>query len=323
VTEAIPLIDLTDWYDGDDNDRARIAGLVDTALQEAGFLLVTGHKVPAALADDVRTQTRSFFALPIDTKKQYATGPGGHGWIPSGAEANAGSDGIETPPDLKESYGFGPSEFTEEESESGWYWANVWPEDQPQMKAACVEYADHCADLADDLLEIFALALDLPTNFFTSRCDRSPWQTNINWYPAMDAVGAVADQQYRIGQHTDFGSLTILDRQPGSGGLQVRSLDGQWIDAPWVPGSLTINTGDLLARWTADRWRSTPHRVLPPPADEPTEELLSLVFFHEANPSTVVESLPTGKAGPATYEPVTAGDFLRARINSITVAAAE
>ena len=72
-----------------------------------------------------------------------------------------------------------------------------------------------------------------------------------------------------VGAHSDFGVVTLLDRQPGYGGLQIQLLDGTWVDAPYVEGTLTINIGDLLARWTGDRWRSTVHRVLPPSDQAP------------------------------------------------------
>ncbi|MFT4082183.1 MAG: 2-oxoglutarate and iron-dependent oxygenase domain-containing protein [Nocardioides sp.] len=322
---TLPLIDLTPWYGGDPDRRAEVAAQVDHALQVFGFMMVVGHPFEDGLVDRVRAEALEFFRLPVEAKRRYSVGPGGHGWMPSGVEANAGSDGIDSPPDLKESFGFGPETAPWEGDVAGQEDSptpNLWPTERPGMREIVSSYAEASARLADDLLEIFATALDLPIDFFTSRCSRSPWQTNLNWYPGREAVGEVAEGQFRIGQHTDFGTLTILDRQPGSGGLQVRRLDGEWIDAPFVPGSLTINTGDLLARWTADRWRSTPHRVLPPPADEPTEELVSLVFFHEADPATVVEMLPSAKVGTSTYEPVTAGDFLRSRIESITVGAA-
>ncbi len=324
---GVPLVDLAPWYSGDPGGRRAVARAVDDALRFSGFLLVTGHPFEADLTDDVRAAALQFFRLPEQLKRQYASAVGGRGWIPPGAEANAASDGLETPPDLKESFSFGPATIPVAAITAGedeWYADNVWPEELPDMEARAWRYAAAAARLADDLLEIFAVALNLPIEFFTSRCDRSPWQVNLNWYPARDTVGTVADGQFRIGQHTDFGTLTILDRQPGSGGLQVCTLDGDWIDAPFVPGSLTINSGDLLARWSGDRWRSTLHRVLPPPADAPTEELVSLVFFHEANPSTLIETLPSpdDQAAHRTYEPVTAGEFLRMRLDSITVATA-
>jgi len=319
---AVPLIDLTPWYSGDPAGRRQVATDVDRALCEVGFLLVTGHPVGAEVPNRVRREVRPFFALPTREKAELACFPGGRGWIPPGAGANGGSDGLDTPPDLKESFTFGPEVVppavvgTVEEE---WFGPNTWPASAPGLRAAATAFSDCCAQLADDLLRVFALALDLDDDFFVSRCAGNAWSVDLNLYPAREEVGPVFPGQMRIGQHTDFGTLTLLDRQPGSGGLQVRTLDGEWVDAPFVPGAMTVNAGDLLARWTGDRWRSTPHRVLPPPVEIPTEELLSLVFFHEADPLTVVETLPTAAAGPTRYEPVTAGQFLRGRMDSITV----
>ena len=271
MTDDIPLVDLSPWYDGDSDARQMVAREVDDALHRLGFLLVTGHKIPQTLTSALRSEAQAFFALSEDEKRPYACTVGGRGWIPSGAEANAGADGIETPPDLKESFTSGRDDIPEaliDSVEAAWYAPNVWPSQCPGLRARTMEYAQACEGLAADLHEIFALALGLPGDFFSSRCDINPYVVNLNWYPAMEAVGSVQDGQFRVGQHTDFGTITILDRQPGSGGLQVRRRDGTWVDAPFVPGALTINSGDLLARWTGDRWRSTAHRVLPPPVDE-------------------------------------------------------
>jgi isopenicillin N synthase-like dioxygenase len=112
--------------------------------------------------------------------------------------------------------------------------------------------------------------------------------------------------------------VTVLDREPGLGGLQVYTATGEWVDAPFDPEAFTINIGDLLARWTGDRWRSTRHRVLAPPADAPDEDLLSLVYFYEADHDAVVESLPA-PIGHASYPPVVWGDYLRAKLAAISV----
>ncbi len=103
--------------------------------------------------------------------------------------------------------------------------------------------------------------------------------------------------QFRIGPHTDFGTVTVLDREPGAGGLQV-DIDGVgWVDAPYDPEALTVNIGDLLAHWTGLRWRSGRHRVLPPQAGAPHEELVSLVFFFELDHDALVTPLapPIGR----------------------------
>ena len=100
---------------------------------------------------------------------------------------------------------------------------------------------------------------------------RGPQTFNINRYPPLSATGPAKEGQYRVAPHTDWGILTILDRQPGYGGLQVQALVGTWAASPYVPGAFTVNVADLLSRWTGGRWRSTRHRVLPPPEQHRTK----------------------------------------------------
>ncbi len=120
---------------------------------------------------------------------------------------------------------------------------------------------------------------------------------NINHYPPVSVVGEPEPGQFRIGPHTDFGTVTILDREPGAGGLQVYSEDGGWEDAPYDPEALTVNIGDLLEYWSGRRWPSGRHRVLPPQPDAPEEDLVSLIYFYEANHDALVTPLapPVGK----------------------------
>ena len=102
-------------------------------------------------------------------------------------------------------------------------------------------------------------------------------------------------------------------------GLQV-DIDGEgWVDAPHVPGALVVNTGDLLARWTGERWRSNRHRVLPPQASAPDESLLSLVYFFEADPEAMVEPMAPPRGRTAGLPSVRAGDFVRERYDAITL----
>ncbi|OLT17054.1 oxidoreductase, partial [Pseudonocardia sp. CNS-139] len=274
---TVPLIDLTPWYAGDAAGRAAVVAAVDEALREIGFLLVTGHRIPQSTLDGLRAAGREFFSSPDAAKRPYAAAVGARGWSPPGNESHAGASGVQAPPDLKEVYRFGATGEPAVPGHDEWYAANVWPAEVPELERHGLAFAEAARGLADDLLEVFALAARLDRDFFTSRCAFPPYSVVLNWYPSLAALGEPAEGQFRIGQHTDFGSLTILDREPGYGGLQVRTLDGEWIDAPYVPGALTINTGDLLARWSGDRWRSTMHRVLPPDPRDSDEELISLV----------------------------------------------
>ena len=173
--------------------------------------------------------------------------------------------------------------------------------------------------LSDELLRLCAAALELPDDFFTRHTTHSTHTMNINWYPPMDVAGTPLDNQFRIGPHTDFGTVTVLDREPGKGGLQVWTESDGWEDAPYVEDAFTINTGDLLARWSGDRWKSNRHRVLPPQAAAPDEDLVSLVYFYEADRDAVVEALQPPIGRPNTYPPVRSADFLRERLDAITV----
>lgn len=174
-------------------------------------------------------------------------------------------------------------------------------------------------ELTNRLLTLLGEALGEEPDFFTRHMSHPTYGFNINWYPGTDVVGTPRPGQFRIGPHTDFGTVTVLDRQSGKGGLQVFTDAGGWADAPYDPDALTVNIGDLMARWTGDRWRSGRHRVLPPPADAPAEELMSLVYFGECTPGTLVEPVPA-PVGRVAYEPVDSHTYLRAKLDSITVA---
>ncbi|MDT4902169.1 MAG: hypothetical protein QOH52_185 [Pseudonocardiales bacterium] len=320
MSASVPIIDLEPWFYGEVGERAEVAAAVDAALRSVGFLLVTGHGMPRESRAAVRAAARRFFALPAEVKDAYAVTVAGRGWLPPGVEANGYAEGTETPPDLKESYSVGAEEPTGDPEVDGfWFQPNVYPLEVPELRTTVVAYLAQMRALADDLLRLCATALGLADDFFTRHTGHSTHTMNINWYPPMGVTGTPDDNQFRIGPHTDFGTVTILDREPGKGGLQVWTETDGWEDAPFHPDAFTINTGDLLARWSGDRWKSNRHRVLPPQADAPDEDLVSLVYFYEADHDTVVEALqpPIGKT--TDYPPVVASEFLRTRIDAITM----
>jgi isopenicillin N synthase-like dioxygenase len=320
MTSSVPIIDLEPWFAGDAAGRAQVAAAVDAALQDVGFLLVTGHGVPRRSRDGVRSAARRFFALPAEVKQPYAVTVAGRGWLPPGVEANGYAEGTETPPDLKESFAVGADTPTgDPEVDDYWFPSNVYPAEVPGLEVRVVDYLARMRELADELLRVCAAALGLADDFFTRHTGHATHTMNINWYPPLDVTGPPQDNQFRIGPHTDFGTVTILDREPGKGGLQVWTEAGGWTDAPFHPDAFTINAGDLLARWSGGRWKSNRHRVLPPQAAAPDEDLVSLVYFYEADHDTVVDALPPPVGRPNDYEPVLAGAFLRARLDAITM----
>lgn len=308
MSDAIPVIDLGAWRAGDDRTRQALATTVDAALRTAGFLVITGHGVDAGLRTEIRTAARRFFRLPAAVKEPYAVTVGERGWLGPGAEANGYAEGTETPPDLKESLSFAADDPTGNAAvDAEWFLPNSWPAEVPELRPLVERYTGEMRALSDLLLEVLAAALGEPADFFTRHTGHPTWGFNVNWYPGTDVVGAPLPGQFRIGPHTDFGTVTVLDRQRGKGGLQVFTDAGGWADAPWAPDSFTVNIGDLMARWTGGRWQSGRHRVLPPPADVPAEELMSLVYFYECDPGTRLGGLPDSHV------------YLREKLTAITV----
>jgi isopenicillin N synthase-like dioxygenase len=320
-TPDIPLLDISVWRDGTPGQRQRLAARMDQALRQSGFLLIENHGVSAQLRQRIREEAGKFFALPVDRKRRYATPVAGRGWIPQGGEANAfyGETADPARADLKESITNGRDFLTgDAETDQAWFTPNVWPDETPELRILADEFTEQARGLYYDLLRMGATALGLDEDVFVSHVLRGPQTFNINRYPPLALTGPAKEGQYRVAPHTDWGILTILDRQPGYGGLQVQSLDGTWADAPYVPDAFTVNVADLLSRWTGERWRSTRHRVLPPPEQAPDEELISLIVFLEAEVDTLISPV-TGNLG---LKPVVAGEWLRSRELAATVASA-
>jgi isopenicillin N synthase-like dioxygenase len=235
VVTGIPLIDLGDWRGGDAAGRRAAAERMDQALQSWGFVMLDGHGIDPGLTEALRVAARRFFALPVGIKQRYATAVGGRGWIPPGREANAfyGEVADAARADLKESWTSGADRHSGDAAiEAEWFAPNVWPAEVPELAGLSTRFAEVVRALYVELLEMGATALGLDTAWFSSRTRSSPHTFNLNRYPPLTETGPPLDGQYRIAAHTDWGILTILDRQPGHGGLQVQGSDGAWQDAP-------------------------------------------------------------------------------------------
>jgi isopenicillin N synthase-like dioxygenase len=317
----ILTVDLSLWRSGG-AAAEQVCAAVDESLQKAGFLLVTGHGVDPALPRELRSAAREFFALSADIKQQYAVGVGGRGWIGPGLEANGYSEGTETPPDLKETYNSGAqTRVGIPEVDDFWFAPDVWPKEAPRLRELFTAWTTQMKSLSDELLALMAsaLGLDGEENPFAGLAANATWTSNINHYPPMTDVGEPEPGQFRIGPHTDFGTVTVLDREPGAGGLQVFSDESGWADAPYSPDALTINIGDLLEYWSGGRWPAGRHRVLPPQADAPEEDLVSLIFFYELDHDAVVTPLGEPIGHDSGRPPVVAGEFIKERLDAITL----
>ncbi|MBX3091708.1 MAG: isopenicillin N synthase family oxygenase [Cryobacterium sp.] len=307
---AVPTISI-------DRDPTVVGREFDETLRDVGFFQIIDHGVPDAVADRCWNVSRNFFDLPLEAKLSVERPEGGlYGYFPMLAESLARSRDDAAPGDLKESFNMGPGVVPGyqpvDETEASLFSPNRWPAAMPELKASWENYYSEMSKLARRLMSMFAHGLELSAEFFDDKIDHSPSALRAINYPEQDA--SPADGQLRAGAHTDYGTLTILRQEMGRAGLQVRDeKTNSWIDIPPTPGALVINIGDLMARWTNDRWTSTLHRVVNPDAGTAVStRRQSMPFFHNANYSALVECLPSCLAAGDTpkYEPVLAGPHL-------------
>ncbi|HEX7133511.1 MAG TPA: 2-oxoglutarate and iron-dependent oxygenase domain-containing protein [Iamia sp.] len=258
-----------------------VARRIDAACREVGFFTVVGHGVDPGLQDRMDAAARAFFARPEAEKAPIAMARGGRawrGWFPLHGELTAGV------PDHKEGLYFGRELPPDDRLLHG---PNLWPSDD--LRIAVTAWMDAMEGVARALARAVGLGLGLGADWFARHLTADPTVLfRIFRYPPVDADG------WGVAEHTDYGLLTLL-AQDDQGGLQVRGRDG-WIDVPPEPGALVVNLGDMLDRMTGGRYRSTPHRVVPPSG---AADRLSFPFFFDPSWDAEVRPLPlTGEAPP-------------------------
>jgi isopenicillin N synthase-like dioxygenase len=256
MTEHLPLIDVAPLFGGDTVARARTAEAIGTACRAHGFFYAAGHNIAPALFAQLDEAARLFFALPLAEKLEIAMEHGGNAWrgyFPVGGELTSGR------PDNKEGIYFG-SELGADDPRVRrglpLHGANLYPARPKSLRLAVDAYMAAAASAARVILEGIALSLGLEANYFARHYTADPTILfRIFHYPPADP----ADDGWGVGEHTDYGLLTLL-AQDDRGGLEVKTRGG-WIDAPPIPGTLVCNIGDMLDRLTGGAYKSTPHRA--------------------------------------------------------------
>jgi isopenicillin N synthase-like dioxygenase len=309
--------------------RAEIARQVASACEEIGFFAVTGHGVPHAVIADLIAQSYAFFDLPLAEKLavRRPRPEQNRGYIPPGDERLARLRGNETPPDLKELYTIGPFDLPQTPYFTGpaaypSLAPNLWPARPAGLRPALQAYWHELDRVARTLCRIFTAALDLAPGFFDDKIDKHISQLRIMHYPPPHA--APLPGQLRAGAHSDLGMMTLLYSDNDVGGLEVMGRADRWVPVPVIDGAFTVNLGDLMMRWTNDRWRSTLHRVVnPPQAADDLSRRLSIGMFFIPNYDTVVAPIAAG-GEPQRYAPITVADYRTSRFaGTASEAAAE
>jgi isopenicillin N synthase-like dioxygenase len=304
---VVPVIDVSGLRAGDAQGSAAAAAALDHACREVGFFAVSGHGVSPALLDAARTVGRAFFALPDGEKHKIERPPArvSRGWSWVGDRALAYSLGKKTPPDLQQSFAMGPlhdvpTGLPADHPARGMYAPNLWPVNPPDFRPICEAVFAELDVLSRVILQGFAIALGLPRDYFDAVNRHDTSNMRLLHYPA--PKGEPLAGQLRAGEHSDYGSLTILDIEDVPGGLEIRGVDRQWRSVRVVPGALVCNIGDMMARWTNDRWNSTLHRVGNPPLG--AADRLTIAYFQQPDwdaEITCLDASATPRYPPARF----------------------
>src|SRR5438093_11705059 len=265
---SVPLIDLSSARGGAAT-RRRLAAAIDDACRDVGFFALDGHGVSERVVHDLRASAHAFFALPAAAKlaARHPMAGTNRGYHPAGGEALSSANDAPAPPDLKEFFHVGPVDvgsdayYTSAEGRRH-FTPNVWPAAPPDFERAATVYYRAMSDLVRSLMRLAALALSVDETFFDDKVDRSVGTMRLNYYPAQARLPTPG--QLRAGAHTDYGGFTILRGQDLPGGLQGRTGNGRWGEVGTTPTRIVAKIGDLLMRWTNDRWLSNMHRVVNP-----------------------------------------------------------
>ncbi len=321
--DEIPVIDLEPFLTGTRREQMRVARGWDDIFRTLGFVTLVGHGIPLALMEALQLEAKAFFDLPLEHKLLCAY-PGeqrSQGYLPVGDETVARSYGADGRPvfDLCESLTFPylnweKGEITNQLDRSA-YRPNRWPAEPPRLRELSLAYSDHAQRLTMALMRLSALALELPEGYFEPFFDRMLMYLRFTNYP--EQPDAPVANQHRYGAHTDYLGFTTLLPEDAPGGLQVLMPDGTWNDVRPIRGGLVINTGDLIAHWTNDRWRSVVHRVVNPERDVAAQaRRLSVVMFTGPNFDAVISCLPgcVEAGGAPRYQPVTTAAYLREKL---------
>ena len=306
--EEIPTLDIAAYLSGQPGARERVAAQLRDISETVGFFYLKGHGIPSDLIDRVFGESRRFHALPIEIKRAipyFDTGSFRSGYQPSFKDeyqntniniiANA-KPNLVARFSINREGGSGGLSMTDEERRAR---VNIWPENLPGFKETLSDYHARIEKLGRQFLPLWATSLKLSSDYFEKFFATPHLTMSLLYYPPQEQVG---DRQYGIAPHTDNAMMTFL-AQKDIPGLAVRMPSGHWRAVEPVPGTLVVNTGNLIVRWTNDQYLSTKHRVI----NTNTVDRYSIPVFFGPSGDALIEVLPTcrGPERPALYEPIT------------------
>jgi isopenicillin N synthase-like dioxygenase len=302
AVSQIPVIDYGPYFAGEPGALERLVPQVRHACENVGFFYISGHGVPDEIVDAAFAASRRFHALPMAEKLALRLNEWNIGYLPMNASVQSASTVHKaTRPNQNESFFISHDrapDHPEVAAKVPLRGCNQWPLSLPDIRAPMVTYFKTLGAMCDRMLPAFALALDAPADTFASRF-AGDGHHNLRFlhYPPQDPD---ADNLFGQAPHTDNSFMTALVRTDVPG-LAVRLPSGEWFPPPIVEGTFLINLGNMMRRFSNDRFLSTPHGVL----NESGTDRYSIAYFHSPNPNSTIQCLPScvSADNPARYPP--------------------
>lgn len=318
----IPVVDIGPLAgkSSDAADLRRTVAQLGEACRDVGFFYVTNHGVPEADSAALLAETKRFFALPLEAKMKIRLGITSQfrGFIPIGGEVTGGRSDWHECVDLQPRWGRDARDFaaavaTRDPDRHPLDDPGQWPQAMASFSTTMMRAWDYRYKLGGRIAAGMAISLGLDKNFFAPFSGVELCDLRLLHYPPQAAAAnddETADGDFGFAAHVDYGFLTVLQQDEISG-LEVRNSEGDWISAPPLPGAFIVNIGEMMQRWTNDRYRATWHRVVRPG----TADRYSIPFFFEPRFDARVEPLPVccDASNPPRYEPCEFGPYSMGR----------
>jgi isopenicillin N synthase-like dioxygenase len=307
TTSRIPVLDIGSFLAGEPGAIKPLAREIARTCEDTGFLVVANHGIAPALPEAVFAQAAHFFARVEADKLPYKIGQYNIGYLPFGGQVVRHSPvNRNTRPNFSESFYITRDRAPDHPdivSNKPLIGLNRWPDGMPEFRAAMLAYYGAMEAMTCRLVPVFAAALDLPEDYFTAAFAEPNCTIRLIHYPPH---ATPEDNEFGFAPHTDNNFITFL-AQSKLPGLEVRTAEGEWIRPPAVPGTFVVNTGAMLARYSNDRFKATPHRVI----NRNDTSRYAIPFFLGPNHDALVECVPScvGPDNPPRYEPTTYGAF--------------
>lgn len=328
LTRDLQLIDFSNFLQGSPDAKAATAKAMTDGFRTAGFIYLINHGIPKATVQTVFGSSAKFFERPQDQKDSlgWTTPESNRGYVSKGREKVTQLTDIEAVkslrdqnPDLKESIEIGREGVDGHPNQ----WPDRFDQEGADFTKTMKSFFLTCKDLHIQVMRALALGLGLDEQFFDEYTDGGDNTLRLLHYPpAPKSVFKTNVGQVRAGEHTDYGSVTLLF-QDMRGGLQVKSPRDTWVNATPIEDSIVINAGDLLARWSNDEIKSTKHRVVEPPPLPEHQGLetyparYSTAYFCNPNFDKLIDAIPGtfgGAKGEKKYDSINSGDYLTMRL---------